>query len=158
MEKLERRGISSIPLLIIAGGMYVGYQTLFPDNISTKVYQINAPADESIITPFTKDTLTQSLRGKRAYATFPQGPTRFRDQEQPEKSIHDKLALNFLPRVAPPEEVVKNLLDQDENIKQIALQTGLTRKEIRKIKRRKKVEERKEKRERRKLARAQKRA
>jgi hypothetical protein len=156
MEKIERRGITSIPMLIIAGGIYLGYQTLFPENISTKVYQINAPSEE--LTKTIKDTLVQSLQGKRASLTFPQGPTRSGYIIEPEKTIHDKLALNFLPQAAPPEEVVKNLLDQEESIKQIALQTGLTRKEIRKIKRMKKAEERKEKRKRRKLLRAKKQA
>jgi hypothetical protein len=151
MEQSSEKDFSYIPFIMLVLALYVGYQSIFPKEPASKVY----PIDPSQQTLSLKDTLYSSTAiaspinpswsamtpASRPMFTKSLPSLRYVSKQKPHLPSSP-------PEVVPTEEVVKNMLDQGENLKEIAKQTGLQVKQLKRIKREKKSEERRAKKQR----------
>lgn len=153
MEDIGAKGLSRLPLIMLALAMYVGYQTFFPSASHQKVYLIS-PATEYVATKDTIQALPANRQapGAKWLAMPYAADLKVRKARQDVKTLLiNKPAKAYLQKPVPREEVVKNLLEQGESKNEIERQTGLQKKEIRKIIRKKKAAERKDKKQRKKM-------
>jgi hypothetical protein len=143
MENIDGngKGLSYLPLIMLALAMYVFAKTVYPDNHASKIYLINPPVEEKpaknsllAISAANKSpepvqwTVIQSPAAPRVIKTLPKYSLTSSGQPMP----------SFSPASASRETQVEQLLAQGQTVAQISRQTGLKVKEIRKMKRRKK--------------------
>ncbi|MDO1449432.1 hypothetical protein Q0590_24365 [Rhodocytophaga aerolata] len=138
------KGLSYLPLIMLALAVYVIIKLVYPDNRVTKVYLINPPAEG---VPAKNSSLAVAATSK---SPEPVQWTAMRSSASPKviKTLpannppsSEKAQLSFSPPPISTETQVEQLLAQGETVPEIAKQTGLKVKEVRKIKRRKKVDE-----------------
>lgn len=148
MENTGQKGFSFLPLIMLSLAVYVGFKTLFPTNSTAKIYVIKPAAEVASIpdtfpATATNDTLQNPSHWLAFNSTFQPKVIHTLPKFSPAAINQD--ILSFSPAPAPQEAVIQHLLAQGQTASQIAKQTGLKVKEIRKIKRKKKAEEKVEK-------------
>ncbi len=150
MDNISGKGISRIPLIILALALYAGYKTFFHANKAHIIYQIATPEHDTL--QVEQDTTRVVVNKEWAAITPSREPMVIKAVQNSKTTFSFKPVIAYSPKVVPQEEVVKNLLEQGESLKDIARQTRFTKKEIRKIRRKKKAEERKDKKQRKKAS------
>jgi hypothetical protein len=138
------RGLSYLPLIMLALAIYVITKIVYPDDRVAKVYLINppveaAPAKNSFLAVAAASKSPKPVRWTAMRAST--SPKVIKTLPTNSPSSNEESQLTFSPPSISKETQVEQLLAQGETVPEIAKQTGLKVKEVRKIKRRKKADE-----------------